>query len=121
MAINKDEHKKNTRLFLIYFLIFLCIIVVGIYVSQKRKKENVQIIQYGSSAIGCVYFTQNSTRGLWVKYSFNVQNQKFKGVLRTYKKGIEIGQQYEVEYLPSNPDVNRINFEKRLNSKAIGD
>lgn len=115
MAISKNEHKKNTKQFLIYSFIFICIIAVGIYVKQKGKREDEQIKEYGASTTGWIYYTQNSTRGLWVKYNFRVENETFKGVLRTHRKGIDVGQGYEVEYLPSNPDVNRINFDKQLN------
>jgi hypothetical protein len=114
MAISEKEHKRNTKQFLIYSLVFICIIAIGIYVKQKGKREDEQINKYGSSTIGWVYYTQNSTRGVWVKYNFKVENKTFKGVLRTYKKGIEVGQKYEVEYLPSNPEVNRINLDKKL-------
>ena len=117
MVISKEKHKKNTKYFLIYSLIFVCIIVIGIYVKQKGKKENEQINKFGSSTIGCIYYTQNSTRGLWVKYNFKVENITYTGVLRTYKKGVDVGQKYEVEYLPSNPDVNRINLGKKVLSQ----
>lgn len=117
MAISEKEHKQNTKQFLIYSLAFISIIAIGIYVKQKGKREDEQINKYGSSTIGWIYHTQNSTRGLWLKYNFKVYNKTFKGVLRTYKKGIKVGQKYEVEYLPSNPEINRINLDKKLTSE----
>lgn len=121
MAISDNEHKKNTKQFFIYSLIFICFIAVGVYVKQKGKRDDEQIDKHGASTIGWVYYTQNSTRGLWVKYKFEVENKTFEGVLRTHTKGIKVGQKYEVEYLPSNPDINRINFDKKLNEGKVND
>jgi hypothetical protein len=121
MAISEKEHKRNTKQFLVYSLIFICIIAVGIYVKQKGERGDEQLDKHGASTIGWVYYTQNSTRGLWVKYNFKVENKTIKGVFRTHKKGINVGQKYEVEYLPANPEINRINLNKKLNAGIIND
>jgi len=114
MVISRKDHKKNIKQFFIYLLILICIIAVGIYVKQKKSNENRQINRYGITTIGRIYYTQNSTRGLWVKYMFKVEDKTYKGARRIYKSNISVGQYYEVVYLPNNPNINRINLSKRL-------
>lgn len=112
-----NKNKKDTSKLLICTLILVCFIVAGFYVKWDNKKERELLAKHGISTIGSIYYTQNSTRGMWVKYTFKVNNESFKGVLRTYKKGVEVGQKYEVKYLPSNPEINRITIDNEFNLK----
>lgn len=108
------KNKKDTIELLVYALIFACFIVAGFYVKGINKKENEQLDKHGVSAFGKIYHTRGGTRGMSVKYYFKVDDKTFKGLLTTYKKGICVGQKYEVEYLPTNPEINRINLNKEL-------
>ena len=114
MVISDKEHKKNTKQFFVYSLIFICFIAVGIYVKQKGENENELLKKKGKHTIGNVINIRYSTRGNWIRYSYNVNGNIFEDVKNTYKKGIKVGQKYEVEYLPTNPEVNRINLDNAI-------
>jgi len=116
MAISEKEHKKNTKQFLVYSLIFICIIALGIHFKQKGKNEDKLLDEKGMVTIGNIISIRYSTRGDWVRYTYVINGNAFKDVRNTYKKGISVGQKYEVEYLPANPEVNRINLDKKLSN-----
>ena len=117
MAISEKEDKNNTKQFLIYTLMLMCIIAIGFYVKQKGKKEDKLLDEKGEITVGNVVSIRYTTRGDWVRYMYEVKGNSYKDVRNTYKKGISVGQKYEVEYLPSNPEVNRINLDKKLTPK----
>jgi len=121
MAINDTEYRKNTRQFILYSLIFVCIVIIGIYYKQKGKSEDKLLDKNAHITIGTVTSIRYSTRGDWVRYMYVIKGNKFEDVKNTYSKGINVGDAYEVEYLPNNPEINRINFDKKLGSKNIND
>lgn len=112
MTIGKK--RRDTIELLVYTLIFACFIIAGFYVRGINKKENELLDKHGVSVFGKIYHMRGGTRGMSVKYYFKVDDRTFKGLLTTYKKGICVGQKYEVEYLPTNPEINRINLNKEL-------
>ena len=102
-------------------ILFICIVIIGIYYKQKGKSEDKLLDKNAQTTIGTVTSIRYSTRGDWVRYAYAINGNKFEDVKNTYNKGIYVGDAYEVEYLPNNPELNRINFDKKIDSNNIKD
>ncbi len=110
----KKEHKKVDIEFLIYLFLFTTLMIFGLIAKRKGANEIEQLKKYGVKTVGEIYFIQKTTRGTWVKYFFQVQNKTYKGTDMTYTKYLSVGQKYEVVYLPSDPNINRMHFKIRI-------
>ena len=120
MNIKNKEHKPSIRQFITYSLLFICILVLGFYVKRKGENENKLLNKSSQVTVGTVTSMRYSTSGDWVRYKYVINGDQFMDVENTYEKNIFIGDSYEVEYMPSNPGVNRINFDKKLDITTNG-
>lgn len=110
---NSNRHKIE---FFIYLILFIGIIIVGLYVKNKGKEEDKTLDKKGCLTKGIVVSIRYSTRGEWIRYEYQIDGKKFKDTKNTYKKNIKVGDIYKIEYLPSDPEVNRIILDKKLDS-----
>lgn len=117
MDSNKFIKKKKQQSidFETIFYLFIFIVFVGVftYIYFTNKNEMKLLDKYGVATQGKIIDKQSYKRGYRFKYSYIVDNNKYTNGSST-NKYIEIGENYEIIYYPENPEISKINLQKKI-------
>lgn len=110
---NRKKRKKIDFETIIY--LFILIVFVGgfTYAYFTNKYEMKLLDKYGVTTQGKIVDKQRYKRGYRFKYSYTVNNNLYTDGSSTYKY-IEIGDYYETVYYPKNPEISKINLQKKI-------
>jgi uncharacterized protein YpmS len=115
MTNKKDkEYKKLKKEFFIYLTLFVIFIAVSFIFKIQEEKDNEKLDSYGQVTEGMIYSRRETTKGFIIKYAYFAEGEKYDDVTNTRNEHINVKDIFEVEYLPGNPDINRINLDKKI-------
>lgn len=107
---------KKAYLYL-FGIIILALIPI---ITNKKFKSDMSQLDNNGKKTHCIIteVRHRPSKGTYhVFYWFYANYKKYKSVDMTYNETIKPGDKFEVEYLPTNPKINRINYDKPVETE----
>lgn len=113
-TFNNRKKRKKIDFETIIYLFILIVFVGGFTYAYFTNKYELKLLdKYGVTTQGKIFDKKHTKRGYWYKYSFKVNKKSYIDIFRSYKY-IEIGDYFETVYYPKNPEISKINLQKKI-------